>query len=117
MTSVNDWNIEDAIADDDLAAGIERDVDGLIATHIDTERDGAPGDGHVFLKTVGPYSAYAVDLDYMWRWEIHVEDDGLVQHGASLTLASATEAAGHVLAYFAIRDSNKNCGTGDARRP
>jgi len=115
MTSVNEWIIEDSIAEDGTTAA--RDVDELITAYNDTERDDAPGDEHVFINTVGQYSAYAVDLDYMWRWEIYLADDGLVQHGASLTLASATEAAAHVLAYFVVRDSDKARGAGDARCP
>jgi soluble methane monooxygenase-binding protein MmoD len=117
MTSVNVWNIEDAIADDDRLAGIGKDVDALISNYNDAERDDVPGDEHVFIKTMGPYSAYAVDLDYLWRWEIYLGDDGLVQHGASLTLASATEAASHVLAYFAVRDAKKSGDPGHGHRP
>jgi soluble methane monooxygenase-binding protein MmoD len=117
MTSVNVWNLDDASADDDRLAGIGKGVDELISKYNDAERDDAPGDEHVFIKTMGPYSAYAVDLDYLWRWEIYLGDDGLVQHGASLTLASATEAAGHVLAYFAVRDAKKLDGPGHGGRP
>lgn len=117
MTSVNVWNFEDAIADDDRLAGIGKGVDELINKYNDTEREDAPGEEHVFLRTMGPYSAYAIDLDYLWRWEIYLGDGGLVQHGASLTLASATEAASHVLAYFAVRDAKKSGGPDHGSRP
>lgn len=72
---------------------------------------------HVLLRTVGIYTAYAIDLDYLWRWEIYQGADRLVQEGGSISLNSATEAVDHVLAYFCARDSNTICGPAGTHRP
>jgi soluble methane monooxygenase-binding protein MmoD len=118
MTALNDFIIEDAIAEGDLATNTEMDVDGLDAAYEPGERDTQPTGDHVFLKSAGQYTAYAVDLDYLWRWEIYLEGgDLLVQEGASISLTSATEAVDHVLAYFAVRDSAINRAAGAAGRP
>lgn len=49
------------------------------------------------------YAAYAMDLEYMWRWEI-LCDGEFVQEGCSLSEGSAREAVAHVLSYFRRRD-------------
>ncbi|GEO42674.1 hypothetical protein SAE02_68220 [Skermanella aerolata] len=45
------------------------------------------------------FEAYAQDLGFMWRWEIH-SDGKLMQEGCSLTKRAADEAVGYVVAYF-----------------
>lgn len=45
------------------------------------------------------FEAYAQDLGFMWRWEIH-SDGKLMQEGCSLTKRAAHEAVGYVVAYF-----------------
>jgi soluble methane monooxygenase-binding protein MmoD len=74
--------------------------------------DGSP-DGKRLVRAVAAYTAYAIDLEYLWRWEIYQDADRLVQEGGSISLASATEAVDHVLAYFGARDAGAICGTGD----
>lgn len=79
----------------------------------ETELNGRPSSEHLLIKIVGRYTAYAIDLGYLWRWEIYMEEDQLVQDGGSISLTSATEAVNHVLAFFSARDQNTICGTGD----
>ncbi|MDD2876561.1 MAG: soluble methane monooxygenase-binding protein MmoD [Acidiphilium sp.] len=45
------------------------------------------------------YQAFAEDLGFMWRWEIH-RSGKPVQSGCSLSERSAREAVDHVLAFF-----------------
>jgi methane monooxygenase component D len=52
-----------------------------------------------------PYTAYAEDVECMWRWTIY-RDDTLVQEGCSLSLDSSKRAVQHVMAFFNM--SNKN---------
>lgn len=63
-------------------------------------------DEEMLLQCTGRYQAYARDLGFAWRWEIHRDDEGPIQFGGSLTLGSAREAVGHVLAYFCALDAN-----------
>jgi soluble methane monooxygenase-binding protein MmoD len=116
MTALKDFDIEDMLADDNLVAGIQQDMADPFADAA-VERDAKSKGEPVFLKTMGEYTAYAIDLDYLWRWEIYLEPDQLVQEGAAISLGSATEAVNHVLAYFAVRDSPRQRSAGKARRP
>lgn len=122
MTTPNNCTIEDAIAQFDLMVGaatdVEEDMENSGISGANAEPEGGPiSDKHVFLRTAGLYRAYAVDLEFLWRWEIYLEDDHLVQHGAALSLASATEAVGHVLAYYSVRDSHLTRGGTDVHCP
>ncbi len=117
MVSLNDCTTDGAIAKCDLTAAMKSAVEEPGTAGTNAELDATAGGEHVFLKAAGQYTAYAVDLEFLWRWEIYLEDDRLIQHGASLSLASATEAVGHVLAYFAVRDSNLTRGTADVHCP
>jgi methane monooxygenase component D len=49
------------------------------------------------------YRAFAMDLDYMWRWEI-LRDGEFVQEGCSLSERAAREAVAHVIAHFRAQD-------------
>lgn len=91
----------------------EKNMEELSSAFNDTGLDVRPSDEHLFIKVQGRYTAYAVDLGYLWRWEIYMEQDQLVQDGGSISLTSATEAVNHVLAFFSARDQNTICGTGD----
>lgn len=55
------------------------------------------------LRQSDAYSAYAKDLDFMWRWVI-VKDEVVVQEGCSLSLQSSICAVTHVLNYFGIAE-------------
>ncbi|NMM29074.1 MAG: hypothetical protein HHJ12_17795 [Glaciimonas sp.] len=109
--------IDGTFTEDDRAAAIEKDVEELSTVFKDSDLDARPTNEHVFLRAVGRYTAYAIDLEYLWRWEIYLEADQLVQDGGSISLASATEAVDHVLAYFSARDINTICGTSDDLSP
>jgi soluble methane monooxygenase-binding protein MmoD len=118
MISMNEAVISSAILKDDLAASTDRAMAELTGASKAPEQNTAgPSADHVFLTAAGRYTAYAIDLDFLWRWEIyHLEEDHMIQDGVSLSLASATEAVGHVLAYFSVRDSNAMSGACDAAR-
>jgi len=81
-------------------------MEELSSVFTDTELIEKPSDEHLLIKVMGRYTAYAVDLGYLWRWEIYIEEDQLVQDGGSISLTSATEAVNHVLAFFSARDLN-----------
>lgn len=74
--------------------------------------DGRPSSEHLLIKVAGRYTAYAVDLGFLWHWGIYMEENVMVQEGGSISLTSATEAVNHVLAYFSARDQNTICGDG-----
>ncbi len=76
--------------------------------------NGRPSNEHLLIKVAGRYTAYAIDLGILWRWEIYMEEDVMVQDGGSISLTSATEAVNHVLAFFSARDQNTICGGGIA---
>ena len=117
MTALKDFDIKDVIADDDLVAGIQQDMaDPFVDAAVERNAKSSMGEP-VFLKAMGEYTAYAIDLDYLWRWEIYLEPNQLVQEGAAISLGSATEAVNHVLAYFTVRDSPRRRAPGSARRP
>lgn len=78
----------------------------------EVELDGRPSSEHLLIKVAGRYTAYAIDLGFLWRWEIYMEEDVMVQDGGSISLTSATEAVNHVLAFFSARDQNTICGDG-----
>jgi soluble methane monooxygenase-binding protein MmoD len=47
----------------------------------------------------GRYSAYAYDLDFMWRWVI-TRDGEEIQDGCAISLESSKQSVRHVLAFF-----------------
>ncbi|WNV03797.1 soluble methane monooxygenase-binding protein MmoD [Candidatus Methylospira mobilis] len=47
----------------------------------------------------GRYSAYAYDLDFMWRWVI-TRDGEEIQDGCAISLESSKQSVQHVLAFF-----------------
>ncbi|VTZ51236.1 Soluble methane monooxygenase-binding protein MmoD [Methylocella tundrae] len=51
----------------------------------------------------GRYRAFVQDLECVWRWEIH-RDDEFVQEGCSLSESSSREAVGHVISFYQRRD-------------
>lgn len=55
------------------------------------------------LKHDDVYTAYAKDLDFMWRWII-VREERIVQEGCSLSLESSIRAVSHVLSFYAITE-------------
>jgi soluble methane monooxygenase-binding protein MmoD len=80
----------------------------------EVELDGRPSSEHLLIKVAGRYTAYAIDLGFLWHWEIYMEENVMVQDGGSISLTSATEAINHVLSYFSARDQNTICGNGVA---
>jgi soluble methane monooxygenase-binding protein MmoD len=103
MATLNEWVIDSEMVEDGAA---ESSKEFPRAADKNGEPSARPSDEHVFIQAEGSYTAYAVDLECLWRWEIYLDSDRLVQEGAALSLTSATEAVGHVLAYFSVRDSN-----------
>lgn len=59
----------------------------------------------VLLWEEGRYSAYAYDLDFMWRWVV-VRDGEEVQDGPAISVESARQCVKHVMAFFSQRDRN-----------
>lgn len=57
----------------------------------------------ILIHADSRYVAYTMDLEYMWRWEIH-RDGEFVQEGCSLSEESAREAIAHVLSFFRRQD-------------
>ncbi|VFU08592.1 Soluble methane monooxygenase component D [Methylocella tundrae] len=58
----------------------------------------------------GRYRAFVQDLECVWRWEIH-RDDEFVQEGCSLSESSSREAVGHVISFYRrsdLRQSDKD---------
>jgi soluble methane monooxygenase-binding protein MmoD len=110
MASLQERLIDGAIVRADLAAALERAATDSLAAAERGELGTRPSAEHVLLREAGPYAAYAIDLEILWRWEIYLGEDRLVQDGVSISLASAREAVGHVLAYFSLRDSETNGG-------
>lgn len=51
----------------------------------------------------GRYRAFTQDVECMWRWEIH-RDEEIVQTGCSLSECSSREAVAHVISFFQRRD-------------
>ncbi len=51
----------------------------------------------------GRYRAFVQDVECMWRWEIH-RDEEIVQTGCSLSECSSREAVAHVISFFQRRD-------------
>ncbi|MGD7035554.1 soluble methane monooxygenase-binding protein MmoD [Methylotuvimicrobium buryatense] len=62
-------------------------------------------DERILLLQDGNYSAYAQDVECMWRWTIYRNKE-LVQEGCSLSLRSAKEAVDHVMSFYAIAKKN-----------
>jgi methane monooxygenase component D len=61
----------------------------------------------IVLYDMQPYSAYAEDLEFMWRWTIYCEHK-LVQEGCSLTLDASKRSVQQVMAFFNMkRPTNK----------
>jgi soluble methane monooxygenase-binding protein MmoD len=52
----------------------------------------------------GRYRAFTQDVECMWRWEIH-RDEEIVQVGCSLSEGSSREAVAHVISFYQRRDS------------
>lgn len=62
------------------------------------------------IYSEGRYRAFAQDLECMWRWEIH-RDEEFVQEGCSLSESSSREAVSHVISFFRrcdLRQSGKD---------
>jgi soluble methane monooxygenase-binding protein MmoD len=55
----------------------------------------------------GRYRAFVQDVECMWRWEIH-RDDEFVQEGCSLSESSAREAVGYVISFFRRGDQRQS---------
>jgi methane monooxygenase component D len=51
------------------------------------------------IYNAGRFTAYAEDVECMWRWTIY-QDQKLVQEGCSLTFDASKRAVNHVLAFF-----------------
>ena len=51
----------------------------------------------------GRYRAFTQDVECMWRWEIHRDED-IVQVGCSLSESSSREAVAHVISFYQRRD-------------
>jgi methane monooxygenase component D len=64
----------------------------------------AAAEQRILIHADSRYSAYTMDLDYMWRWEI-LRDGEFVQEGCSLSQESAREAVAHVLSFFGRQDA------------
>jgi methane monooxygenase component D len=58
------------------------------------------------IYSKGRYKAFAQDVECMWRWEIH-RDDEIVQVGCSLSESSSREAVAHVISFYQRRDSGQ----------
>jgi len=55
------------------------------------------------IYSQGRYKAFTQDVECMWRWEIH-RDDEIVQVGCSLSESSSREAVAHVISFYQRRD-------------
>jgi methane monooxygenase component D len=51
------------------------------------------------IYDAGDFTAYAEDMECMWRWTIY-RDHKLVQEGCSLTFDASKRAVNHVMAFF-----------------
>ncbi len=102
------------VAETNGSAPIKRegDMENISNMKEEVELDGRPSSEHLLITVAGRYTAYAIDLGFLWRWEIYIEEDVMVQDGGSISLSSATEAVNHVLAFFSARDQNTICGDG-----
>jgi methane monooxygenase component D len=63
----------------------------------------AADEARIPIHSDARYTAYTIDLEYMWRWEIE-RDGEFVQEGCSLSMESAREAVAHVLSFFKRQD-------------
>lgn len=75
-------------------------VEDAEAAFFDSEREALDVGQRMLLREMEGYSAYALDLDYLWRWDIYQDDGKIVQSGCSISLTSAREAVDHVFAYY-----------------
>ncbi len=76
----------------------------ISSTSQDQETDN-PNTGLTVLYDSHPYTAYAEDLEFMWRWTIY-RDHALVQEGCSLTLDASKHSIKHVMAFLNMKSPN-----------
>jgi len=86
--TINDHSDSDEI---DLEQLFQKNLRGAFMT--------PDGVAPVALVEQGRYSAYAYDLDFMWRWVI-TRDGEEVQDGCAISLESSKQSVQHVLAFF-----------------
>ena len=55
------------------------------------------------IESDGGYRVVIEDLGFIWRWSLFRGGE-ICQLGCSLTERASREAAGHVLAFYGIRD-------------
>lgn len=86
-------------------ASFQHLVEDAEAAFFDSEREALNVGQQVLLREMEGYRAYALDLDYLWRWDICRDDGKIVQSGCSISLISAREAVNHVFAYYSRIES------------
>ncbi|MGD0635877.1 MAG: soluble methane monooxygenase-binding protein MmoD [Beijerinckiaceae bacterium] len=67
------------------------------------DKDFGAAVGGTEIYNQGRYRAFTEDVECMWQWEIH-RDDEVVQVGCSLSESSSREAVAHVISFYQRRD-------------
>lgn len=85
---------------EEASSSFQQLVEDSEAVFLDSEHETLAVRQQMLLREMDGYCAYALDLEFMWRWDICRDDGNVVQSGCSISLASAREAVDHVFAYF-----------------